>query len=277
MIEECWKFLILGVIQGITEFLPISSTAHLKSIPILLGWQDPGIAITAILQLGSIIAMIIYFQKELYSITKKTIKSFKSCKWNEPKSRLGIAILLGTLPILFLGLYIKLFWPTFEESIFRSIPSIAITSIIMAILLAVAESKGNRKKTIEKITTYDGIFIGFGQALALIPGVSRSGITLTFALLYGWKRADAARFSFLLGIPAISIAGLVEIKDVISNQNSLFFLPLLIGIISSTLVSLLAIDWMIKYLRNNNTWNFIVYRLFFGIFMLSWWSHLGPS
>ncbi len=271
IIQTCWEYFILGIIQGITEFLPISSTAHLKVLPILFGWDDPGFSISAAIQLGSIIAVIIYFREDLRKIINGISQAFYLGNWKSSHAQLGIGIIQGTLPILFAGIGIKLFLPNFDISPLRSIPSISFFSIIMALFLAYGERIGKRRKNITDITGKDSLFIGFGQMLAIIPGVSRSGITLTTALIHGFKRKDAARFSFLLGIPAISISGLVEFKKAFSTDLSSAFLPLTIGIITSAFVSWIAIDWIIKYLEKSNTQIFIMYRLIFGVTLIIWW------
>ena len=272
ILENCWHYFIFGVIQGLTEFLPISSTAHLKVLPVIFGWNDPGVSVTATIQLGSIFAIIMYFREDLKHITKGILNAIFHSKWTDDKAQVGLAVLQGTIPIALTGLLIKVFWSEFGNSSLRSIPSIAIVSIVMAFLLFYAESIGVRKKTIKGIKSKDGLWIGIGQMLAIIPGVSRSGITLTTALIYGFKREDAARFSFLLGIPAITIAGLVEFKNALSIDLSFGFLPLIIGIITSTIVSLVSIDWLIKFLQKRSTKIFIIYRLLFGITSLLWWS-----
>jgi undecaprenyl-diphosphatase len=174
---------------------------------------------------------------------------------------------------LVLGLGIKLFWHAgYASSPLRSVPSIAIVSIVMALLLALAECFGPRLKQLEGVTSRDGFVVGLAQALAVIPGVSRSGSTLTASLFDGWKRADAARFSFLLGIPAISIAGLVELKSALSLSSGAGPLPLVVGILSAAVVSWLAIDWLLRFLQRNSTWIFVGYRLVFGAGLLVWWA-----
>jgi undecaprenyl-diphosphatase len=182
-------------------------------------------------------------------------------------------MVIGTLPILVLGLGIKVFWHEgYASSPLRSVPSIAVVSIVMALFLALAECFGPRLKQLEGVTGRDGFVVGLAQALALIPGVSRSGSTLTASLFDGWKRADAARFSFLLGIPAISIAGLVELKSALSLGSGAGPLPLVVGILSAAVVSWLAIDWLLRFLQRNSTWIFVGYRLVFGAGLLVWWA-----
>ena len=272
LLEACWRDFILGVVQGLTEFLPISSTAHLKVVPVLLGWGDPGVSVTAAIQLGSIAAVIGYFRSDLGQVLKGISRAFRQGQWREPEARLGIAMALGTVPILVIGLGIKLFWDQgYESSPLRSVPSIAVVSIVMALLLALAERFGPRIKQLADVSGRDGVVVGLAQVLALIPGVSRSGSTLTASLFDGWQRADAARFSFLLGIPAITIAGIVELKDAFAASAAAGPLPLIVGILSAAVVSWLAIDWLLKFLQRNSTWIFVVYRLLFGVVLLAWW------
>ena len=273
LVEACFKYFVLGAIQGLTEFLPISSTAHLKVVPMLLGWDDPGISLTAVIQLGSILAVITYFKSDLKNVLKGIKLGIRNNQWREQNARLGIAIFTGTLPILATGVSIKFFWNGFQDSLLRSIPCIAVISILMAILLAAAEKFGNPKKIISNISGKDGLIIGTGQILALIPGVSRSGITLTTAMLYGWRREDAARFSFLLGLPAITFAGLGELKNTLNGNLILTneILPLIVGITSAAIVSWIVIDWFLQYLQTNNTLLFVGYRLLFGVTLLFWW------
>lgn len=277
LLEACWRNLILGVVQGLTEFLPISSTAHLKVVPVLAGWGDPGVSITAVIQLGSIAAVIAYFRNDLNNVLRGITAAVARGQWREPEARLGLAMAVGTLPILLAGFLIKVFWPGYATSPLRSVPAIAIVSIVMALLLALAEQLGPRIKNLDQVQGRDGLVVGLAQVLALIPGVSRSGSTLTASLFDGWQRADAARFSFLLGIPAISIAGLVELKDAFSDPSSGGVLPLLVGIVSAAVVSWLAIDWLIRYLQRHSTWIFVAYRLLFGVLLLAWWMTAGSN
>ena len=273
LLEACWRDLVLGIVQGLTEFLPISSTAHLKVVPVLLGWGDPGVSVTAAIQLGSIAAVIAYFRADLLQVLRGIGRAFRYGQWRESEARLGIAMLVGTVPILAIGLLIKLLWSEgYENSQMRSVPAIAVVSIVMALLLALAERLGPRRKQLLAVSGRDGLLIGLAQVLALIPGVSRSGSTLTASLFDGWQRSDAARFSFLLGIPAISIAGLVELKQAFAVSAESGPLPLLTGIASAAVVSWLAIDWLLKFLQRHSTWIFVAYRLLFGLGLLVWWS-----
>jgi len=268
LLEACWRYLVLGVVQGLTEFLPISSTAHLKVVPVLLGWGDPGVAVTAVIQLGSIVAVLAYFRRDLRLVALATLQALRQGSWQAPEARLGLAIALGTVPIVLAGLAIKLLVQDFDHSPLRSLPSIGVVSIVMALLLALAEQLGRRRRQLGDVQLRDGLLVGLAQALALIPGVSRSGSTLTASLFDGWRRADAARFSFLLGIPAISLAGLVELKQAFTQPASAGPLPLLVGVLSAMVVSWLAIAWLLRFLQKHSTWWFVGYRLLFGLALL---------
>jgi undecaprenyl-diphosphatase len=265
-----WHAVGLGVVQGLTEFLPISSTAHLKVVPVLLGWGDPGVAVTAVIQLGSIAAVIAYFRRDLAEVLSAVADALRRRDGSDPAARLGFAIVVGTVPILLAGLAIKRFWPGYEDSPLRSLTAIAVVSIVMALLLAVAELVGRRRRTLEDTRPRDGLLVGLAQALALIPGVSRSGSTLTAALFDGWQRPAAARFSFLLGIPAITLAGLAELSSAFSSPAGGGLVPMLLGILSAAVVSWLAIAWLLRFLQRHSTWIFVGYRLLFGLLLLQW-------
>jgi undecaprenyl-diphosphatase len=260
--------IVIGIVQGLTEFLPISSTAHIKIVPVVLGWGDPGSAFTAVIQLGSVAAILWYFWDDLSSVTTKFLKAALNQDFSSPDFRLGLGILLGTVPIMAIGLWIKLFVPGYDESIVRSIGSIAIMSIVMATLLGIAELVGRRKRDFSKLGLNDGLVIGLAQALALIPGVSRSGSTLTAGLFTGLKRETAARFSFLLGMPAILITGLVELAGVVGEQSEVGVVPLLGGLAAALVSSYVAVAWLMKFLKNHSTWVFVWYRLAFGAVLL---------
>ncbi|MEB3257974.1 MAG: undecaprenyl-diphosphate phosphatase [Cyanobacteriota bacterium] len=268
LVEACWHALVLGVVQGLTEFLPISSTAHLKVVPVLLGWGDPGVAVTAVIQLGSIAAVLAYFRNDLAEVMRGISRAFRHSQWSDPQARLGVAIALGTLPILIAGLLLKRFVPDYDASPLRSMTSIGIVSIVMALLLALSELVGRRRRRLDDVLPRDGVLVGLAQALALVPGVSRSGSTLTASLFDGWQRAAAARFSFLLGIPAITLAGLVELKGAFEAPANGGALPMVVGILSAALVSWLAIAWLLRFLQNHGTWVFVIYRLGFGLMIL---------
>ncbi len=264
-----FQAIILGFVQGMTEFIPISSTAHLKAVPVFLGWGDPGVTFTAVIQLGSIAAVLWYFWSDLTQITTGMLRAIRKSDYQSQDFWLAVGILLGTFPIVICGILIKVFIPDFDNSPLRSMGAIAIASIVMALLLALAEYIGNQKRILAQLKLKDAIWIGMAQALALIPGVSRSGSTITAGLFFNLERATAARFSFLLGIPAITLAGLVEFKDAVeSGLAGSGLAPLIAGIISSAVFSYLAIAWLIRFLQRRSTWIFVWYRLGFGLIIL---------
>lgn len=270
LLEACWHAFVLGVVQGLTEFLPISSTAHVQVVPMLLGWGDPGVAVIAVIQLGSIAAVIGYFRRDLRAVLLGVARAFRHGQWRDPQARLGVAIALGTLPIVLAGLAIKRWMPNYDNSPLRSLASIGVVSIVMAILLALAELMGRRRRQLDEVLPRDGLLVGLAQALALVPGVSRSGSTLTASLFDGWERPAAARFSFLLGIPAITLAGLVQLQEVVASPPSGGLLPMAVGIVAAALVSWLAIAWLLRFLQRHSTWLFVGYRLMFGAALLIW-------
>lgn len=275
--EATWHAFVLGVVQGLTEFLPISSTAHLKVVPVLLGWGDPGVAFTAVIQLGSIAAVLAYFRHDLAEVIAGISRAFRHGQWRDPSARMGVAIALGTVPIVLAGLAIKIWVPDYGNSGLRSMTAIAVVSILMALLLALAETLGSRRRQIDDVAPRDGLLVGVAQALAVVPGVSRSGSTLTASLFDGWQRPAAARFSFLLGIPAITLAGLVELKDALSSPANGGLVPMLVGVISAAVISWLAIAWLLRFLQQHSTWIFVAYRLVFGLTILLWFRGIESS
>ncbi len=269
-VMNIFQAIVLGFVQGITEFLPISSTAHLKVVPVLLGWGDPGVAFTAVIQLGSIAAVLWYLWKDLRRLLKGAWRAVKLKDYDDFDFRLSLGIVLGTIPIVIFGLLIKIFISDFDKSPMRYLSSIGIASIVMSILLAVAETIGSRQREYEKLTMLDGILVGVAQAMALVPGVSRSGATLTTGLFLGLERETAAKFSFLLSIPAITLAGLVELKGAFaSGIAGDQILSLFAGTLSAAIFSYLAITALLRFLRTQTTLIFIIYRLIFGVAILA--------
>ena len=269
-IFNCFQSFLLGIIQGFTEFLPISSTAHLKVVPLLFGWNDPGISLSASLQLGSAFAIIFYFRNEISQIKNSFYSIYTNRNFfKDENTRLASYIFIASIPILSFGLFIKLFWSNYYDSQFRSLFSIGLISIVMSILLALSEIYGDKNKLFNDISLKDIILLGFSQSLAIFPGVSRSGVTLTSALFSGIERQTAARLSFLVGIPAITISGFVELVTLYRESSLLDLYPIIIGIITSFYSSLIAINFFLKFLSKNNTFVFVYYRLAFGAFILS--------
>ena len=259
------KFIFYGIIQGLTEFIPVSSTAHLKVLSEFFGFNDPGSSLSAIIQIGSVLAIFWYFRKNIFNIkntnSTKISRSFFT-------NKLYISIFIGTIPIVCMGGIIKLFLPEFSESFLRSNFSIAVVSLLMSLIMLFADISKNKFINMSNHKYLNSFYIGIAQTFAIIPGVSRSGATISMALLSGWDRKDAARFSFLLGIPAISLAAFVELLSSINQFSTFPFLPLLGGLITTFFFSLLAIDFLMKYITFNGLKIFIYYRFLFSIFIL---------
>lgn len=255
---------VLGIVQGLTEFLPISSSAHLRVVPALLGWSDPGAAYSAVIQLGSVIAVISYFFRDLLKILFGSIAALRQKNFADQDLRVLGAILIGTVPVCVLGLLLK---PTLEQhdSPLRSLIVVGVASIFMGLLLLLAEKVATHRRGMDSIGARDGLLVGLGQSMALIPGCSRSGSTLTVAMLLNMKREEAAKFSFLLGIPAIVLSGLLELKSFLhEGMDQSATMDLAIGLVVSFVVSYLSIAWLLKYLQKHSTWVFVVYRIIFG-------------
>tara|TARA_B100000161_G_scaffold233175_1_gene181562 strand:+ start:646 stop:1446 length:801 start_codon:yes stop_codon:yes gene_type:complete len=262
---EYLEFFIYGVIQGLTEFIPVSSTAHLKVISLLLGIDDPGPSLSAIIQLGSVLALFWYFRNDIFRLKNHSSKNNFSYILN---LRLFKSILISTIPIVLLGGTIKIFSPYFFYKILRSNLSIALVSFLMAVYMFVADSSKKGSINLKNHNISNSFLIGFSQAFAIIPGFSRSGVTISTALISGWEKGDAAKFSFLLGIPAISIAAFVEFISYFNGFSSFNIFPLIFGLICTFFSSLLAIDFLLKFYSYNGLKLFVIYRLIFGIVII---------
>jgi len=254
-----WQAIVLGIVQGVTEFLPVSSTAHLRIVPALLGWSDPGAAFTAVIQLGTLVAVFAYFRRDVVSITRGAFRGDK----------LGWMIAVGTIPVVVLGLLFK----HHIETSLRSLYIIAVAMIGLALALAVAEWLESRRKALrglEQVGWIDAIVVGCAQAVALIPGSSRSGCTITGALFMGLNRETAARFSFLLSLPAVFAAGIFELvkarHELLATQEHVH--DLVAATVVACVVGYASIAFLIGYLKRHTTWLFIVYRLAFGVALL---------
>jgi undecaprenyl-diphosphatase len=265
---ELIKAIVLGIVQGLTEFLPISSTAHLRIVPALFGWDDPGAAFTAIIQLGTVAAVLIYFRKELghaFMAWFNTITGKKDV--NKADARLGWAVFVGTLPIVVLGL-------AFHEKIETSLRSLYIVAgslIVMGIVMLIAEKVGSRQRKVEHVHVQDGVIVGLWQCLSLIPGMSRSGSTISGALIQGFDRVAAARFSFLLSVPSVAGAGLYEAYKAIKHADlgtHVSWGPTIVATIVSFAVGYAAIAFFIQYLQKRGIGVFVWYRVALGVLIL---------
>ncbi|WP_343952268.1 undecaprenyl-diphosphate phosphatase [Nonomuraea longicatena] len=260
-----FEAVILGLVQGLTEFLPISSTAHIRVVSAYAGWGDPGAAFTAVIQLGTEAAVLIYFRRELWEILSTWTRSLFDRELRHAfPARMGWYIILGTLPIGVLGLVLK----TQIETVFRDLRIVGTTLIVFALILWFADRTARNKLTLEKhLSPVHAIVYGFAQSLALIPGVSRSGGTITAGLLLDYRREDAARYSFLLAIPAVLASGFLELAE-IGGGRAPDWGPTLLATGISFAVGYAAVSWFLKYISTHRFTGFVVYRIVLGLFVI---------
>lgn len=259
------RSVLLGIVQGLTEFLPISSSAHLAIVPQLLGWEDPGAAYTAVVQIGTELAVVLYFWRDIWTIGSGWFRGvFNRAAREAPEWRMGWFIIVGSLPIVLLGLLL-------EDAIdreFRNLWFIAAMLIGMGLVLGLAERFGRKSTPIEHLTPRDAILLGFAQACALVPGVSRSGATISMGLFLGYERRAATRYAFLLAIPAVVGAGVYKLKDIPGGENAYGVVPTLVGTVVAFVVGLAVIHWLLQYVSKNSYTPFVIYRVALGIVVL---------
>ncbi len=259
---------VLGVVQGLTEFLPISSSAHLRIVGEALGWDDPGAAFTAITQIGTEAAVLLYFRHDIWRILTAWFASLGGRRKGDPDARMGWLIIVGSLPIGILGL---LFQDDIETT-FRDLRIVATTLIVFALILWWADRVGAKRRELDQLTVPHGITFGFAQALALIPGVSRSGGTITAGLFLGYTRAAAARYSFLLAIPAVLASGFYQAYDELSGADAgveVSWGPTILATVIAFGVGLTVIAWLLRYLDRGSFAPFVVYRIALGVLVLA--------
>ena len=258
----------LGVVQGITELLPISSTAHMRIVPAILGWTDPGSAFSAIMQLAALAAVLTYFSKDVRKLVTGSIQAIKQKDFQSPSFRLSMAILLATIPIGVVGLMVSSMLNACNSQ-FRSLQVIAVASIVMSVLLAISELTCKHIRRIDEMRLRDALWVGIAQVGALVPGVSRSGATLTGAMFLNLRREDAAQFSFLLGLPAIALAGLKELVVLWHAHIPVeAWQHLLLGLLVGSASAFAAIWGLMKFLEKFSTWIFVAYRALMGTLLL---------
>lgn len=269
-----FEAIVLGIIQGLTEFLPISSTGHLTvagKFMNLISANNPEqwTAFIAIIQLGTLLAVLVYFWQDIISIIRDFFQDnlIKRVKFSEQRinSKLGWLIIVGTIPVVIIGLAFK---DAIEGALTKNLYVIAISLIVLAFILAIAEKIAKFKKDLKDVTMFDSIIIGIAQAFALIPGSSRSGTTITAGLFVGLKRETAARFSFLLSIPAVFASGVLQIYEAVKFVDQSMALNIIVATIISGLSGYLAIDFLLKFLKKNSTFLFVYYRIALGILIL---------
>jgi undecaprenyl-diphosphatase len=264
-----FKVTVLGVVQGITELLPISSTAHMRLVPAVLGWPDPGSAFSAAMQLAALGAVVSYFWSDVRILTVNSISAFVRGKFRDPSLLFVIWIVIATIPIGIGGLALAKVLNTCNSPL-RSVTVIGWSCIVMAVLLGLAEILARHRRMLDQATIWDAITVGLAQTGALIPGVSRSGSTLTAALMLGFQRDEAAHLSFLLGLPAIALAGLKELWELHKiHLDWHAWSVLLLGLGVAAVSAFFAIWGLMKTLENFSSWPFAIYRLLLGIVILA--------
>jgi undecaprenyl-diphosphatase len=255
--------IFLGFLQGLTEFLPISSSGHILIVPAILGWEDPGAAFTAVIQLGTEAAVLIYFRKDLWQIATTWTRSLTRPELRgEVNARMGWYLIAATIPIAILGF---IFQDQIETAA-RNLWLVGSMLIIFGIVLGVADNVGTRNREVGDLSIRDGILIGLAQSIALIPGVSRSGATISAGLFLGLERAVAARFSFLLAIPAVVLSGLFQLYKMLKGTETVSepFFNVAVATLVAFVVGYAVIAWFLKYLSNNSFALFVGYRLILG-------------
>ena len=263
-----FESLILGLVQGLTEFLPVSSSAHLRLTAAFSGWKDPGAAFTAITQIGTEAAVLLYFRHDIARILAAWLGSLRGRRTNDPDARMGWLIIVGSIPIVVLGL---LFQDQIETTL-RDLRIVATALIAFSLILFWADRVGAKKRELEHLTVPHGIIYGLAQAMALVPGVSRSGGTITAGLFLGYSRSAAARYSFLLAIPAVLGSGFFQAYEALSNDVAgagVSWGPTILATVLAFGVGLSVIAWLLRYLNRGSFTPFVVYRVLLGLAVLA--------
>ena len=253
-----WDALILGIVQGLTEFLPISSSAHQSIIGQLIIGSDPGSAFTAITQLGTEAAVLVYFARDIGRIISRWAGSLRgTVPKNDPDARMGWLVIIGTVPIVLLGLL-------FQDAIDHALRNLWVTVAMLAgfgVVIGVADRLARNIKPVEQLSWRDGVLMGLAQCLALVPGVSRSGATIAAGLALGYRREAAARFSFLLAVPAVVGSGLYKLTDVAADPAPVAWGPIALATVVSFVIGYAVIAWLLRYISTHTFTPFVVYRI----------------
>jgi undecaprenyl-diphosphatase len=262
---DALQAIVLGIVQGLTEFLPISSSGHLRIVPALFGWEDPGTAFTAVVQLGTMAAVLIYFRLDLWRIGRAWFTSLRNEEMRRTlDARLGWYIIVGTIPISVLGL---LFADPIEHE-FRNLYLIGILLIGFGAVMWAADRFSRRERDVESLTARDGLWVGFAQALALVPGVSRSGATISAGLILGLDRPAAARFSFLLSVPAVVLSGLYQLRHIGESGGASFGITAL-AVLLAFVSGYASIAFLLRYLARHGLGIFVGYRFVLGALVIA--------
>jgi undecaprenyl-diphosphatase len=255
---------VLGIIQGLTEFLPISSSAHLRILPEWFGWGDPGAAFTAVIQIGTELAVLIFFRHDIWRIGSTWVRSlFRPEYRGHLDARMGWYVIIGSLPIVVLGVLLK----DIIERDLRNLWLIAVALIVLGLVLGIADRFAGTRG-LKQVGMKDAILLGLAQSLALLPGVSRSGATISMGLFLGMGREAATRFAFLLAIPAVVGAGLFELKDIPNGHNDYGWGPTIVATVVSFVVGYAAIAWLLRYVSTHSYLPFVIYRVALGALTL---------
>lgn len=255
---------ILALVQGFTEFLPVSSSGHLALLPKFLDMKDQGLLIDVALHIGTLLAIVAYYRRDVLAMILSVLQ------WKDPvragDRNLAVCIIIGTIPAVLFGLFLHV---TIPDGI-RDVRVIAATTIFFGLLMGFADKWGRQEKTVANVTLKSAFLVGVAQAVALIPGTSRSGITMTTARFLGFKRVDAARFSFLLGMPAMAAAGAMSLLEILQSGNAGLLADAALCVIFAFAAGLAAIHFMMKYLTRFGLWPFVLYRLALGAVLIVW-------
>jgi undecaprenyl-diphosphatase len=255
------RAVVLGLIQGLTEFLPISSSAHLAIFPKFVGWDDPGAAYTAVIQIGTEAAVVLYFWRDIWTIGSGWIRGLGSAAAREEREwRMGWFVIIGSLPIVLVGVTLE----SLIDREFRNLWVIGTMLVTLGIVLGIAEKVGRKSAPIEDLTWSHAVLFGVAQAAAVVPGVSRSGATISMGLFLGYEREAATRYAFLLAIPAVVGAGVYKLKDIPGGENAYGTVPTVIGTFVSFAVGLAVIHWLLRYVSHHSFMPFVVYRILLG-------------
>ncbi|MEH3034490.1 MAG: undecaprenyl-diphosphate phosphatase [Aeromicrobium erythreum] len=259
------RSVVLGLLQGLTEFLPISSSAHLAIFPKFFGWDDPGAAYTAVVQIGTELAVLIYFWRDIWSIATGWLRGLVSAEARQQHEwRMGWFVIIGSLPIVLLGLALE----NLIDSNFRNLWVIGTMLIVLGVVLGIAEKVGRNAKPIDDLTWGHAVLFGLAQAAAVVPGVSRSGATISMGLFLGYERAAATRYAFLLAIPAVVGAGVYKLKDVPGGDNAYGWGPTIVGTVVAFVVGIAVIHWLLDYVSKRSYAPFVAYRIGLGALTL---------